>query len=61
MQLRNILLIVTYFISSDSSIAAYCKTYALTCNIKVVPNREESVLGYINFMYHDKSMARCSN
>ena len=24
-------------------------------------NREESVIGYINFMYYDTSMARCNN
>ena len=29
--------------------------------LKVVSNREESVLGYINFMYYDTSMARCKN
>ena len=60
--LRNMLLIVTYFIRSDSSIAARCKTCALTfISQPVVSNREESVLGYINFMYYNISMARCHN
>ena len=53
------LLIVTYFIRSDSSIAARCKTCALT--FTEVSNREESLLGYINFLYSDTSMARCNN
>ena len=59
--LLNILLIVTYFILSDSSIAVRCKTLHLPLFLKVVSNCEEAVLGYIIFMYYDSSMARCNN
>ena len=55
--LRNILLIVTYFIRSDSSIAVRCNTCALTfISQSRVKSREESVLEYINFTYYDASI-----
>ena len=52
--LQNILLIVTYFMCSESSIAVSCKTCSLTfiSQSTVVSNREESVLGY-------KSLTSC--
>ena len=61
--LQNILLIVTFFMCIESYIAVSCKTCSLTfiSQSTVVSNREESVLGYINFMYYDTLMARCYN